>query len=232
MVVGCHRARTTDSRHDVASAIPECKTVNWAVRVSEAPPRDYYSTDHESRLFRLIKILGTPGLFAHHAPRRFLYAPAGSLDSLWQSDSLTVEWDLAYLAVSPAMSSMYLGESAAGKYRSWSGRAGPILHLIDETQTDARRAMALAAITDSLNEQEEEVLFRMSCDAAWLLAAWNIDTAYSGIAFRTVSWPADAADVLREATRLAKGKRRTAIVDLAERFHMRPEGTLYNPPFP
>ena len=144
------------------------------------------------------------------------------LEALWRADSASVTWGMALLASNPDRASQTLAASAGAWYFSHSGRADPILIMLDDAGNPSYRWSALRAIRDKLTPTQGGIVFRYACDAGWLLSMLAIDSTYRrwavGPAAETLRWPTFATATLRSAASLLDGERRDVVNRLLAKY--------------
>jgi hypothetical protein len=183
----------------------------------ELPPESFYR-ELNRQLPRLTAALGEPDYrLMQHIPFDSLPSIRRAIDSIWRSDSLGVEWTLASMAASELYATRSAAEKAASQYRRLSGRAAPILVASVLGRDDSRRKLVLAAIRDTLTRDEQDIVFRMACDAAWQLASLRADAQYAksvSLGFAP-AWPANAREVLRLSLPLVTKQQRDVLESLS-----------------
>jgi hypothetical protein len=85
------------------------------------------------------------------------------LDSVWQSDSLALASTLAAMITDPLTYGTWVAMAAAEAYRRFGGPADLVLWAMDYPTRDERRSQILAALTETLTSEQQDILLRQAC---------------------------------------------------------------------
>jgi hypothetical protein len=205
------------------TALPMCADVTPDATETDRPSDDFFS--HYDSLAKLhIEALGVPSLPKHNQAQIPIVPASRSLDDLWKADSIESEWMLADFATTTELSSRETARRAARVYRVYSGRAGPILYFADQIESIGNLDLGLFAISDSLIRNQEEIVYRLACDAGWLLQSYQSDTVFASRS--RLRWINQAGRIIAEAKRISRGHRKDEIEALATLLNMHPVNTM------
>ena len=110
----------------------------------------------------------------------------------------------------------HAANTAASRYRWEWGRAEPLLRAMREQPSD-RFLLPLSALSDSLDTEQEDFVFAVTCDVVRPLLAIRrtaaTDSHYQALV-AGLEWVSNAERILRHAERLVQGARRNAVLAL------------------
>lgn len=220
-------ASTTAGR--AQDLIPECYTASsaWPVVAiydsNDEGKSPYLSPRFETLQMLIAKAGAVPGLTDSARDDRLHQQVA----ALWATEPERYEMLLAYLIARGGHEIVLDGGGlmrAVWLYQDFSGRARPLFHYYEQSEPMERLPFVLEAITQPLAADEQAAVLTAGCNAAWLLAQWNVDKLYWKSRRVPHVLGTAASSTLWWARRISSGREREllrqVIVSLNSQFHL------------
>lgn len=142
----------------------------------------------------------------------------GFVAERWRQDSTSTKYALAFLVAVGGYSGLSTTREAhtfATYYKSIRGDPGPLLLMLRYPRDESRTSLVLDATDGPLTPEQSLLVFRLGCDAAWMVDAWRADASPRRPASGSLGFVLQAELVLQQAVRLLPEPYHTNLLERA-----------------